>query len=104
MISNSKQNWELGQQVNVGFLKGLTVLAKIMTPGDYAPDAYVLARGATFYSFVPHNGISKISQSEAVSMIEEGKLAELKRDAKLKAEADAWADVARFQASILAAA
>ncbi len=104
MIKNSKQNWEIGQQVNVGFLKGLTVLAKIMTPGDYAPDAYVLARGPVFYSFVPHNGLAKLSQHEAASMIEDGKRVKAKHDAKLKAEAESWAVAVRFQSSVIAAA
>lgn len=59
MIKNSKQNWEVGQTVKVGFLS-LEVVAKVATPGDYMPDAYALksAKGA-FYRFVPHNGIAR---------------------------------------------
>lgn len=58
MIKNSKQVWEVGQQVKVGFMS-LIVAAKIATPGDYLPDAYALTnKGATkFYRFVPHNGL-----------------------------------------------
>lgn len=82
MIKNSKQTWEIGQQVNVGFLKGLTVLAKVTTPGDYAPDAYVLSRGAKLYSFVPHNGLIQISPDEAADMIQEGKCDKAKQDVK----------------------
>lgn len=104
MITNSKQNWDVGQQVNVGFMKGLTVLAKIMTPGDYAPDAYVLARGAHYYTFVPHNGLTKIDQPQAASMIEEGKRIQAKADAKAKVNADALADAVRFQSAVIAAA
>ena len=104
MITNSKQNWEIGQQVNVGFLKGLTVLAKIMTPGDYVPDAYVLARSASFYSFVPHNGLTKITQDQAAGMIAEGKRVEATAQAKMKADAAIWADAQVFQRSVLAAA
>jgi len=61
MIKNSKQKWEVGQSVNVGFLRGLTVLAKVPTPGDYAPDAYILRNPSNLvmYKFVPHNGISR---------------------------------------------
>ncbi len=61
MISNSSQKWEVGSVVNVGFLGGLTVMAKIPTPGDYAPDAYLLrsAKGAE-YEFVPHRGIARL--------------------------------------------
>lgn len=58
MIKNSKQAWEVGEAVKVGFLT-LIVAAKVATPGDYLPDAYVLTnKGATkFYRFVPHNGL-----------------------------------------------
>lgn len=73
MIRKSKQVWEVSRQVNVGFLKGLTVIAKVATPGDFAPDAYVLSRDEQFYSFVPHNGLSKISMAEARAMAAEGK-------------------------------
>jgi hypothetical protein len=63
---NTKQNWALGQIVNVGFLKGLVVKEKIATPGDYRPDMFVLWQPATnrFYSFVPHNGIARHSSIE----------------------------------------
>jgi hypothetical protein len=59
MIQNTKQNWEPGQNVKVGFLT-LQVVAKIPTPGDYMPDAYALKSGnGTFYRFVPHNGLAR---------------------------------------------
>jgi hypothetical protein len=59
MIRNSKQVWEVGEAVKVGFMR-LLVAAKVPTPGDFAPDAYVLTnQGATkFYRFVPHNGLT----------------------------------------------
>lgn len=58
MITNSKQAWQVGETVKVGFLS-LRVLAKVATPGDYLPDAYVLtnAKADKFYRFVPHNGL-----------------------------------------------
>lgn len=58
MIKTSKQAWEVGEMVKVGFLS-LRVLAKVATPGDYKPDAYVLtnAKADKFYRFVPHNGL-----------------------------------------------
>ena len=68
MIQNTKQNWEVGQTVKVGFLS-LEVVAKVATPGDWLPDAYALksAKG-TFYRFVPHNGIARCaSLSEAMA-------------------------------------
>ena len=66
MIRNSTQKWEVGQTVRVGFLS-LVVRAKVATPGDGAPDAYILSNAACtqLYKFVPHNGVEKISTSEA---------------------------------------
>lgn len=59
MIKNSKQNWEIGEMVKVGFLS-LRVMAKQATPGDYAPDAYILTNkdASKYYRFVPHNGLT----------------------------------------------
>ncbi len=59
--SATKQNWQIGEMVNVGFLKNLMVVAKEPTPGDYMPDAYhLVARNGAKYRFVPHNGIERI--------------------------------------------
>lgn len=56
---DSKQNWEVGQIVKVGFLK-LRVLAKVATPGNYLPDQYALTNDAgRFYCFIPHNGLER---------------------------------------------
>ncbi|HWB84981.1 MAG TPA: hypothetical protein VG675_12620 [Bryobacteraceae bacterium] len=41
MIRNSKQNWTIGATAKVGFMT-LRVRAAVATPGDYAPDAYIL--------------------------------------------------------------
>ena len=63
MITNSKQAWEVGEVVKVGFLS-LRVIRKEPTPGDYMPDAYILcglgANSAKQYRFVPHNGLERI--------------------------------------------
>lgn len=60
MIKNSKQNWEIGETVKVGFLS-LKVIAKEETPGDYLPDAYILqSLKGVDYRFVPHNGLTRI--------------------------------------------
>ncbi len=67
MITNSKQFWAVGQTVKVGFMS-LQVVARVPTPGDYLPDAYVLksAKGV-FYRFVPHNGLVRCySLDEAI--------------------------------------
>lgn len=59
MIKNSKQAWQVGDVVKVGFVSGLEVVAVIATPGDYKPDAYALwaPNSNRFYKFVPHNGL-----------------------------------------------
>lgn len=65
-----KQNWEVGQIVNVGFVSGLEVIGKVPTPGDWMPDIYVLVQAATkrIYRFVPHNGLTRCgSLEEAVA-------------------------------------
>lgn len=72
MINRTKQNWNVGQTVKVGFMT-LTVLAAVATPGDYKPDAYVLSAKGSFYRFVPHNGLVKLdvfSALEAVSLVQ----------------------------------
>jgi hypothetical protein len=68
MINNSQQTWEIGQLVKVGFLTNLKVIKKIPTPKDYMPDAYLLSRqdskgNTKFYEFVPHNGLSAVTNS-----------------------------------------
>lgn len=103
MIRKSKQVWEVSQQVNVGFLKGLTVIAKVATPGDFAPDAYVLSRGEQFYSFVPHCGISKISNDEARTMVAEGKRHEAAAVAKAAQQASNTIAAAALRAELMGA-
>lgn len=64
MITKSKQCWEIGEVVKVGFLR-LRVTEKQPTPGDYAPDAYLLcglgSASDRVYRFVPHNGLERVS-------------------------------------------
>lgn len=63
MIGNSKQNWEVGQIVKVGFMS-LMVQAAIETPRNYAPDAYLLSNSkGQNYLFVPHKGIERYDGS-----------------------------------------
>lgn len=92
MITKSKQDWSVGATVKVGFLT-LIVKAAIATPGDYAPDAYILAnaKGTQLYKFVPHNGLEKISLLEARELIA-GNMVRAERlaaQALAKAKADA---------------
>jgi hypothetical protein len=64
MITNSKQVWQVGETVKIGFLT-LRVTERVPTPGDYKPDAYLLcglgANADRKYRFVPHNGIERLS-------------------------------------------
>lgn len=62
MIKHSKQVWEVGEVVKVGFMQ-LRVLAKVATPGNFLPDQYALtnAKGDRFYRFVPHNGCERMA-------------------------------------------
>lgn len=67
MIKNTKQCWEIGEVVKIGFLS-LRIIAKEPTPGDYKPDAYILCglgkNEKNKYRFVPHNGLEKIAEAE----------------------------------------
>jgi hypothetical protein len=70
IIQNTKQNWAVGNTVNVGFLK-LVVLKAIPTPKDYAPDAYIMQNvaGTQHYKFVPHKGVEKLTVTEVAAML-----------------------------------
>ena len=82
MIQNSKQDWSVGREVRVGFLT-LMVAAIEPTPGDYAPDAYILmSRDHRYYRFVPHNGLTRIDYADACAAM-------AKMDATVEALADA---------------
>ena len=61
MIKHSKQVWEVGETVKVGFMQ-LRVLAKVPTPGNFMPDQYALTNtdGSRFYRFVPHFGCERM--------------------------------------------
>ena len=60
-ITNSKQNWEIGDRVNVGFMKNLLV-TKIDSIVDGLPDIYTLeSNTCKLYQFTTHNGIARIN-------------------------------------------
>lgn len=60
MITRSRQRWDIGQRVNVGFLRNLEVTDIEPTPGDYKPDRYHLVSDAGVrYTFTPHHGIER---------------------------------------------
>ena len=59
MITRSKQKWEIGNVVNVGFLKLRITGRKAITDGK--PDIYIMESidGTKQYEFIPHNGLSR---------------------------------------------
>jgi hypothetical protein len=58
--NNKNTNWEIGSQVNIGFMKNLTVLS-VRSEKDGMPDIYTLEnQKGVRYEFIPHNGIHKI--------------------------------------------
>jgi hypothetical protein len=61
MITKTKQDWAIGNQVKVGFLT-LKVLA-VKSIKDGLPDIYSLCSldGTKTYEFIPHNGLTRIS-------------------------------------------
>ncbi len=63
-IRNTRQTWAVGETVRVGFLT-LRVTGVEPTPGDHAPDAYILcglgANAARRYRFVPHHGLERLA-------------------------------------------
>jgi len=92
MIKNSKQNWTVGSKVNVGFMRGLLILAVVPTPGDLKPDAYVLASATKYYKFTPHFGLEEITKATVIEMTEEAK-------AIARAQAEAATDAAARRSS-----
>jgi hypothetical protein len=62
MINRTKQVWQVGEVVKVGFMR-LRVLAAVPTPGNWLPDQYALTdlTGERFYRFVPHNGCTRVA-------------------------------------------
>ena len=60
-IINTRQSWQIGDRVNVGFMKDLLV-TKIDSIVDGLPDIYTLeSNTGKLYQFTPHNGIERIN-------------------------------------------
>lgn len=56
MIQNTKQSWEVGNSVKVGFLTLRVVARRAVKDG--MPDIYTLeAINGKRYEFIPHNGL-----------------------------------------------
>ena len=86
----AKQDFSIGNTVKVGFMT-LVVKAKIPTPGDFLPDAYILANvaGTQLYKFVPHNGCEKISIDDARELLQAAERYAAREAAKAIAKAQA---------------
>jgi hypothetical protein len=61
MVQNSKQNWNTGSVVKIGFMS-LRVVA-VRAEYDYLPDIYTMESmdGKKKYEFIPHNGLTRIN-------------------------------------------
>ena len=60
-ITNTRQDWQIGALVNVGFVRNLKVI-KVDAIFDGLPDIYTLeSANGTRYEFTPHNGIERIN-------------------------------------------
>ncbi|MBT2299230.1 hypothetical protein J7E70_02015 [Variovorax paradoxus] len=100
MINRSKQAWTVGSTVKVGFMS-LVVVAAVATPGDFAPDAYVLSSTKCFYKFVPHNGLVKLTAVEAQDLIAEGQRVAAQQAAAAIANAATTASHGQLLANLL---
>lgn len=60
MITHTKQNWEIGATVKVGFLTLRVVSVRAVKEG--LPDIYTLENldGTRLYEFIPHNGLTRV--------------------------------------------
>jgi hypothetical protein len=60
MVTNSKQSWEIGKMVKVGFMQLRVLGVKAVKDGQ--PDIYTLENPKTGkrYEFIPHVGLSAI--------------------------------------------
>lgn len=57
---SKNKSWNVGDIVDVGFLKGLRVL-KVEAVKDGLPDIYTLqGKNGALYEFIPHNGLTRI--------------------------------------------
>ena len=61
MIKHTKQKWQSGEVVKVGFLQLKVVSARAEYDG--LPDIYTLTSldGSRKYEFIPHNGLNRIN-------------------------------------------
>lgn len=59
-LINKNKNWNIGEKVNIGFMKGLEVIG-VRAEKDGLPDIYTLqSEKGKQYEFIPHNGLYAI--------------------------------------------
>ncbi len=59
-LTAKQQDWQIGEIVNVGFVRGLMVVRKESAPINWLPIAYhLVSRTGATYRFVPHNGLER---------------------------------------------
>lgn len=59
-FSCKNKSWEVGEKVNVGFMKNL-VVESVKAVKDGMPDIYTLvSEKGRKYEFIPHNGLYAI--------------------------------------------
>lgn len=66
----AKQEWAIGETVQVGFLSLRIIGSKIATPGNYAADEWPMENlgGTRFYRMVPHRGLFRVeSRADALN-------------------------------------
>ena len=59
-VKRSKQSWNIGDKVNIGFMRDLEIL-EIQAIYDFKPDIYILQNNqGVKYTFTPHHGIERL--------------------------------------------
>ena len=93
MITNTKQSWEVGSTVKVGFL---TLVVRAVAGAEY-----LLSNkdGTRLYAFEPHNGCRGVGITEARDML----AAAQAQAARIAAQAIAKASAARAVDQLFAA-
>lgn len=60
MITRTKQNWQIGETVKIGFMTLRVIGCRAVN--DCLPDIYQLTSldGKKFYEFIPHNSLTRV--------------------------------------------
>ena len=86
-ITKTEQKWYVGNTVQAGFVKGEIIDGPIQRK-DLLPDIYVVrGKNGQLYTFIPHNGVRRLSESQYSELIHEGKLYNYKEPNMIKSQA-----------------